>query len=47
MASVDVLISLVINIIGALGIIIGIIIGSRIRKKIDLQKLTIDQMYCY
>jgi len=31
-----------INSIGALGVVLGGIIGSRIRKKIDLQKLTID-----
>lgn len=36
-----------INIIGALGVVIGGIIGSRIRKKIDLTKLSIDQLYCF
>jgi hypothetical protein len=30
-----------------LGLILGGLIGSRIRRKIDLQKLSIDQLICF
>jgi uncharacterized membrane protein len=33
--------------LGAIGVLIGGIIGSRIRKKIELHKLSIDQLHCF
>lgn len=32
---------------GALGVILGGIIGSRIRKRIDIQKLSVDYLYSF
>ncbi len=38
---------IVIIIIGAIGVLVGGILGSRIKKKIDLHKLSIDQLHCF
>ena len=34
-------------ILGAIGVLLGGIVGSRIKKKIDLNKLSIDQLHCF
>lgn len=31
----------------AIGVLLGGIVGSRIKKKIDLHKLSIDQLHCF
>ncbi len=38
---------IIIIVLGAIGVLVGGIVGSRIRKTIDLHKLSIDQLHCF